>query len=167
MPKKNYCPSQFCLPRNVKNGENGQRIFWFLPFIYQLKLQTRPMQATPLGKIPHTGDIESLDRCGQQHRYHSRVEKEYTKTKKTKLKTEKIIQNGKTQKRLETCQNQRYTIQPEVSNPSGSVVSTMFCKAKSAKNKLFLWAILHHFPTKMFNSETTSFQHFSPGILNL
>ena len=38
---------------------------------------------------------------------------------------------------LEICQNQRYALQPVVFNPSGSVVSTMFCKAKSAKNKLF------------------------------
>ena len=39
------------------------------------------------------------------------------------LKTEKIIQNTKTQKRLEICQNQRYALRPEVSNPSGSGVS--------------------------------------------
>ena len=39
------------------------------------------------------------------------------------FKTEKIIQNTKTQKRLEICQNQRYALRPEVSNPSGSVVS--------------------------------------------
>ena len=38
-------------------------------------------------------------------------------------KTEKIIQNAKTQKRLEICQNQRYALQPGVSNPSGSGVS--------------------------------------------
>ena len=38
-------------------------------------------------------------------------------------KTEKIIQNAKTQKCLEICQNQRYALRPEVSNPSGSVVS--------------------------------------------
>ena len=37
-------------------------------------------------------------------------------------KTEKIIQNAKTQKHLETCQNQRYALRPEVSNPLGSVV---------------------------------------------
>ena len=46
-------------------------------------------------------------------------------------KTEKIIQIIKTQKRIEICQNKRYTLRPEVSNPSGSVVSTMFCKAKN------------------------------------
>ena len=39
------------------------------------------------------------------------------------LKTEKIIQNAKTQKCVEICQNQRYALRPEVSNPSGSVVS--------------------------------------------
>ena len=36
-------------------------------------------------------------------------------------------------------------------------------KAKSEKNA----AILDHFQTKFFNSETTSFQHFSPRIRNL
>ena len=54
-----------------------------------------------------------------------------------KLKTEKVIQNGKTQKHLELWQNQQYTLRPEVSNPSGSLVSTMFCKAKSANNYFF------------------------------
>ena len=38
-------------------------------------------------------------------------------------KTEKIIQNAKTQKRLEICQKYRYALRPEVSNPLGSVVS--------------------------------------------
>ena len=38
-------------------------------------------------------------------------------------KRKKIIKNTKTQKRLDICQNQRYALQPEVSNPSGSVVS--------------------------------------------
>ena len=32
-------------------------------------------------KILHTGDKPSLDRCGQQHRYHSRVNPEYLKKK--------------------------------------------------------------------------------------
>ena len=50
----------------------------------------------------------------------------------------------------------------------GSVVSTMFCKAKSAQKKTFFCAaILDHFQTKMFKCETTSFQHFSPRIPNL
>ena len=51
------------------------------------------------------------------------------------LKTDKIMQNAKTQKPLEICQYQQYTLRPEVSNPSGSVVSTMFCKEKSAKKQ--------------------------------
>ena len=88
------------------------------------------------------GDIESLDLCGQQHQYHSRVDQEYTKTKK-KLKTEKIIQNGKSQKLLEICQNQQNTLRPQVSNPSGSVVSTMFCKQNQQKKNLFFtWQFL-------------------------
>ena len=41
-------------------------------------------------------------------------------------------------------------------------------KAKSAKKKTFFFAaILDHLKTKMFNSEATSFQHFSPRIPNL
>ena len=35
------------------------------------------------------------------------------------------------------------------------------------KKTVFYAAILDHFLTKMFNSETTSFQHFSPRIPNL
>ena len=53
------------------------------------------------------------------------------------LKNGKNHLNAKTRKHLEVCQYQRYTLRPEVSNPSGSVVSTMFCKAKSAKNNFF------------------------------
>ena len=37
----------------------------------------------------------------------------------------------------------------------------------SKKQTFFYAAILDHFLTKMFNSETTSFQHFSPRIPNL
>ena len=35
------------------------------------------------------------------------------------------------QKHLEICQNQGYTLRPEVSNPLGSMVSTMFCWTKN------------------------------------
>ena len=42
-----------------------------------------------------------------------------------------------------------YTLRPEVSNPSGSVVSTMFCKAKSATKKiLFLRGDFRPLPNK-------------------
>ena len=69
----------------------------------------------------------------------------------------------KNQKRLEICRNKQYALWPEASNPSGGVVSTMFCKAKSAKKTIyFCAAILDHFQTKMFQSETTSFHYFSP-----
>ena len=51
-----------------------------------------------------------------------------------------------------------FTLWPEVSNPSGSIVFTIFCKAESAKkNYLFCLANLHHFQTKMFSyNQTTS-----------
>ena len=39
------------------------------------------------------------------------------------LKNRNVHQNAKTQNCLEICQNQRYALRPEVSNPSGSVVS--------------------------------------------
>jgi hypothetical protein len=42
------------------------------------------------------------------------------------LKKEKIFQNSKTQKPEEICKNWRYALQPEVSNQSVSVFSTMF-----------------------------------------
>ena len=50
-------------------------------------------------------------------------------------KTEKILQNTKTQKTLEICQNQRYAFQPEASNPSGSAVSRW--TKNTQKPKLF------------------------------
>ena len=77
---------------------------------------------------------------------------------------EKKKKSSKTQ---EICQNQQYALQPEVSNPSGSVVSTSFCKEKSAKKLFFCSAILDHFQTKMFKYETTSSHYFSPRISNL
>ena len=44
----------------------------------------------------------------------------------------------------------------------------MFCKAKSAQKKTFFCvAILDHFQTKNFKSETTSFHYFSPRIPTL
>ena len=63
-------------------------------------------------------------------------------------KAKKIIQNLKTQKCLEICKNSRYTLWPEVSNPSGSVVSTMFCNAKSAKNFLKMCGDFRPLPNK-------------------
>ena len=43
----------------------------------------------------------------------------------------------------------------------GSLGSTMFCKAKSAKKTFFCTAIFDNFQTKMFISETTSFHYIS------
>ena len=71
----------------------------------------------------------------------------------------KIIQNAKTQKHLEMCQNKQYTLQPEVSNPAGSVVSTMFLKEKSAKKTIFFCAaILDNFQ----NKNVEIWDHFFP-----
>ena len=67
------------------------------------------------------------------------------------LKNGKNHQKRKNSKCLEICQNQRYSLRTEVSNPSGSMVSTMFCKAKSAKKLTF-------FPSQF---QTTSKQKFS------
>ena len=75
-------------------------------------------------------------------------------TKKTqKPKIFEKGKNGKTLKCLEICQYYRYTLRPEVSNPLGSVVSTMFCKAKSAKHKLFLCGDLR--PLQMWDHWNT------------
>ena len=150
-------------------------------------------------KIPHTGDKAYIDGCGQQHQYHSRVDQEYPKpeflekwkkssktqklkkcleicqnqryalrpevsnpsgsmisgwtknTQKPKLfeKQKKIIQNAKTQKCLEICQNQRYTLRPEVSNPSESVVSTLLVRQNQLKKTIFcLFVDLRPFPNR-------------------
>ena len=73
-------------------------------------------------------------------------------------KRKKIFQNAKTQKRREICQNQRYALRPEVSNPSGSVVSTMFCKAKSSKKNFFLRGDFRPLP----NKNVQMLDHFFP-----
>ena len=111
------------------------------------------------------------------------------------LKNGKNHPNAKTQKSLEICQSQRYALRPEVSNPSGSVVSGQTkntqkpdffengknypkCIGKrgfhhvlqgkiSKKKNFFCAAIFDNFQTKMFKSETTSLHYFSPRILNL
>ena len=74
----------------------------------------------------------------------------------------KVVSNRRAKKSLFFCwfcrtkhvenHASRYTLRPEVSHPSGSVVFNMFCTPKSAK---------------MFKSETTSFHYFSPRIPNL
>ena len=145
------------------------------------------------------------------------MDQEYPKTQFF-WKTEKIIQNAKTQKRLESCQNLRYALWPEISNPSGSVVSgctkntqkpklfekrkkssktqklktsrnmpklairplthrslihreasfpPCFVRQNQPKNYFFCLAILDHFQTKIFRSETTSIHYFFPWIPNL
>ena len=68
------------------------------------------------------------------------------------LKNGKNHLNAKTLKRLGICQNQQYALLPEVSNPSGSVVSTMFCKAKSSKKTFFFaWRFQTTFKQKCSN----------------
>ena len=52
--------------------------------------------------------------------------------------TEKITKNEKTQKCLEIRQNLQYALRPAVSNPSGSVVSTMFVGQRIPQNQIFL-----------------------------
>ena len=115
-------------------------------------------------KILHRGDIESLDRCGEQHRYHSSVDQEYTETKKN-LKTEKIIQNGKTQKPVEICQNYRYSLRPGVHREAW--FPPCFVRQNQQKINFFLRGDFRPLPNKMFNFETTSFQRFSPRFPNL
>ena len=44
---------------------------------------------------------------------------------------------------------------------------TCFVRQNQQKTNFFCAAILDHFQTKMFKSETTSFHHFSPRIPNL
>ena len=79
-------------------------------------------------------------------------------------KQKKIILNTKTQKHLEICQNLRYTLWLEVSTPLGSVVSTLFCKAKSDKNNnniFLLFGDFRPFPIK----KVQIWDHFFPLLL--
>ena len=80
-----------------------------------------------------------------------------------------FFENGKNHPKFKNSKTSRNMPKfwPEVSNPSGSVVSTRFCHAKSAKKHFYCLAILDHFITKMFKSETTSLHYFSPRIPNL
>ena len=95
-----------------------------------------------------------------------RVDQEYPKTRFF-FKTEKIIQNAKTQKRLEICKindipfDQRSLIHREAGFPP------CFVRQNQQKTNFFCTAILDNFPTKMFKCETTSFHYFSPRIPNL
>ena len=113
-----------------------------------------------LGIRPSTRGLSSIGKRG------FRVEQEYPKTIFFE-KQKKLSKTQKVKKRLEVCQNQRYALRPEVSNPSGSMVSTMFCKARSAKKTFFCAAIFDNLQTKMIKSETTSFQYLSPRIPKL
>ena len=66
-------------------------------------------------KIPHTGDKASLDRCGQQHQCHRRVDQEYPKTRfflkqKKSPKTQKLRNVQKYDKISDTPFNQRSLI---------------------------------------------------------
>ena len=135
---------------------------WFPPCFVGQRIPQNPFFFLQT-KIIQNAKTQKCLEIGQNQRYALRPEVSNPlgsvvsgQTKKTPnpdffLKTKKIIQNAKTQKRLEICQNQRYALRPEVSNPSGSVVSTMFCKAKSAKKKKNCAAFFDHFQAKMFN----------------
>ena len=61
---------------------------------------------------------------------------------------EKRKKSSKTQKHLEICQNLQYTLRPDVSNPSGSVVSTMFCKQNQQQKNFFLRGNFRPLPSK-------------------
>ena len=85
-------------------------------------------------KIPHTGDKASLDRCGQQHRCHRRVDQEYPethffgKTEKSS-KTQKLKNVQKQAKISDTPFNQRSLIHREAWFPS---------EPRIPKNPIFL-----------------------------
>ena len=87
------------------------------------------------------------------------MDQEYPKNPSFFLR-KKIIQNAKTQKRLEICQYKWYTLRPEVSNPSGSVVSTIFFKANSEKILFFLHCDFRPLPRK----NVQMWDHFFPFL---
>ena len=119
---------------------------WFPPCFVVLRIPKNPNFVK--NEKNHPKRLEIF----QNYRYALRPEVSYPQgstvsgwsknTQKPKLfeKRKRNIQNAKTQKRLEICQNQQYPLQPEVSSPSGSVVSSMFCKAKSATTKKLFFA---------------------------
>ena len=99
-----------------------------------------------IGKIPHTEDIESPDRCGQQHRCHSRVYQEYKNPKKFTQK--KIIQNGK----LKNVQ--RYAKISDIPFDQRSLIHReawfppCFEMKNQQKNKLFLRVDFRPYPNQ-------------------
>ena len=100
-------------------------------------------------KIPHTRDKAFLDRCGQQHQYHSRVDQEYPKTqffeKQKKLsKTQKLKNVQKYAKIRHTPFNQRSLIHCEAWFPGGPRIP---------KNPIFLKNGKNH--QKLKNSKTS------------
>ena len=62
-----------------------------------------------------------------------------------KLKNHPKHKNSKTSRDMPKL---AYALRPEVSNPLGSVVSTMFCKTKSAKKNFFLRSDFKPLPNK-------------------
>ena len=114
-------------------------------------------------KIPHAGDKASLDRCGQQHQYHGRVDQEYPKThfflnEKNHLKQK----NSKTNRDMPKLE-----IYPSTRGLSSirkrNFQHVLYGKI-SKKITFFCTAILDNFQTKKFKSETPSFHYFSPSI---
>ena len=100
-------------------------------------VQTPLPSCQPKSEIDLPPSKASFDRCGQQHRYHSRVDLEYPQTRF-------YLKKGKNHPKRENSKMSRnmpklaIRPQPEVSNPSGSMVSTMFCWTKNtAKPNLF------------------------------
>ena len=100
-------------------------------------------------KIPHKGDKASLDRCGQQHRYHSRVDQEYPKTRifetwKKSSKTQKTQKVQKYAKISDTPFDQRSLIHREAWFPGGPRIPKKPNCLKNRKN-----------PPKCKNSKTS------------
>ena len=109
-------------------------------------------------KIPHTGEKASLDRCGQQHRCHRRVNQECPKTR--------IIYNHLISQynRLMSLYNRLISQYNRLMSLYNRLTET---GPKNQQKKNNCAAIFDNFQTKMFKYETTSFHYFSPRIPNL
>ena len=81
----------------------------------------------------------------------------FLKNGKKSTKTQKFKNLQKHAKFSDTSFDQRFLIHWEAWFPT-------FCKAKSAKKNVFCFAILDHFETQMFKSETTSCHYFPQGF---
>ena len=107
-------------------------------------------------EIRNPWDKESLDRCGQQHRYHSRVDQEYQKPnffekRKKSSKTQKLKKVQRYANISDTPFDQRFLIHRE------AWFGPCFVRQNQEKKLIFFCAaILDHFFSLLFPKDSES-----------